>query len=478
MTGTPETRQEHDSLGPVAVPADRLWGAETERSRRHFAIGRDGAVTWPREVIRAFGLVKQAAARANAESGALPLHLTTLIAQAADEVAAGRWDTEFPLSVFQTGSGTHSNMNANEVIANRANELDGAVYGTYLPIHPHDHVNRGQSSNDVFPTVMHVATLDAIDALAPAVHGLRNALARQAARWWDVPMLGRTHYQDATPLMAGDVFAGWVAHLDDAWTRVEGARRDLGAVALGGTAVGTGLGTDPATSRRAVALLGEACGHPLRQAASLVAALTGHDAMASCSGALRSLAVALFAIANDIRLYASGPRGGLGELRLPANEPGSSMMPGKVNPTQCEAMTMVALHVFGSDATVAWANAQGALQLNVYKPLILHHVLESAGLLRDVCRSFTTFCVEGLTLDRARIERHLQDSLMLGTALVPHLGYGQAAAIALAAHTKGSTLKAAALESGWVTEAQYDAWVEARRMARPHGDASGPPAET
>jgi fumarate hydratase, class II len=472
-----EVREEYDTLGAVSVPAHRLWGAQTERSRLNFAAGQVAGFRWPRHVIRAFGLIKHAAAGANEACGALSAPLAELIARAAQEVADGSWDDEFPLGVFQTGSGTHSNMNANEVIANRANELDGASYGTYLPIHPNDHVNRGQSSNDVFPTVMHLATLDAFDRLAPAVHRLRVSLVRQARRWWDIPMLGRTHLQDATPIMAGEVVSGWIAHLDDAWTKVLAARTELCAVALGATAVGTGVGTKPDFAPRAIERLAATSGQPLVQARSLVAALTAHDAMVAASAAQRALAAALLILANDLRLYASGPRGGFAEVQLPANEPGSSIMPGKVNPTQCEALSLVALHTFGADAVVAWANTQGSLQLNVYKPLMLHHVLQPAELLRVACLSFAEHCVDGLTLDHDRIRAHLDDSLMLVTALVPHLSYGKAAAIAVSAHAARSTLKEAAVKTGWITGPQFDAWVDPQRMARPHGRRPDPPAD-
>jgi fumarate hydratase class II len=459
-------RTETDSLGRVEVPASRLWGAETERARLHFAIGRGDAVRWPREVVRAFGLVKGAMAHAHGASGMLTPDVASLIERAAGEVAEGQWDDEFPLGVFQTGSGTHSNMNANEVIANRANQLAGGAPGTYAPVHPHDHVNRGQSSNDVFPTVMHVSAIDVLASLAPEIARLRAALLVHADAWRDVPMLGRTHYQDATPIMAGEVVGAWIAHVDDAWHRVAAARDDLAAVALGATAVGSGLGADREVTARALARLSTECGVALRSAAHLPAALTAHDAMAATSAALRALAAALFALASDVRLYSAGPRAGIAELTLPAHEPGSSMMPGKVNPTQCEAMTMVALHVFGADATVAWANAQGAFQLNVYKPLILHHVLASAGLLRDACRSFTTYGVAGLSLDRDRVARHVAESLMLGTVLVPFIGYDRAAAITRAAAEAGITLREAATAAD-ITPAQFDAWVDVARMARP-----------
>ena len=444
-----------------------MWGAQTERSRHHFAIGDPLVWRWPRSVIRALGLVKGAAADANFQTGGLEAEVAALIVQAAVEVSAGQWDAEFPLGVFQTGSGTHTNMNANEVIANRANQLAGGTLGIYTPVHPNDHVNLGQSSNDVFPTVMHLATLDALQTLERPVLGLSAALARQAERWRDLPILGRTHLQDATPIMLGDVVGSWMAQLDGAWARVVQARAGLHALPLGATAVGTGLNAHPGFGARAIALLAAATGHSLRQASNLPAALASHDAIAGVSAAMRGLAGVLFKVANDIRLYASGPRGGFGELLLPANEPGSSIMPGKVNPSQCEALTMVAVHVFGCDATVAWANAQGPLQLNVYKPVILHNVLEPARLLADACRAFTTFCVDGLEAEPARIEANLQASLMLVTALVPHIGYEPAAAIALTALRDGLSLRDAALASGAVRGEDFDRWVDPAEMARP-----------
>jgi fumarate hydratase class II len=467
------TRLEHDALGPVPVPLQRLWGAVTERSRSHFAIGEAAAYRWPRGVIRAFGLVKQAASVANATVGTIDPSVADLIQQAAEEVIAGRLDEEFPLGVFQTGSGTHSNMNANEVIANRANQLVGNEPGTYKPVHPNDHVNHGQSSNDVFPAVMHLATLDSLDRLDEAVVPLRAALVERAGRWREIPILGRTHLQDATPIMLGDVVGAWAAQLDHALSRIAGARPYLHQLPLGGTAVGSGLNAHRDFARRAIEHLADVTGYPLIQSPDLSAALSAHDGMETASASLRSLAGALYKIANDIRLYGSGPRGGLGELTLPANEPGSSMMPGKVNPSQCEAMTMVAVHAMGCDATVAWANAQGPLQLNVYKPVILHNVLEPARLLRDACLAFTEYCVAGLEPDLVRIDSNLQASLMLVTALVPHIGYDRAAALAMAAHNEGRGLRDVAVESGVVTADQFDAWVRPAEMARPHG--SRPP---
>jgi fumarate hydratase class II len=461
-------RQEHDALGLVAVPAGRLWGAQTERSRTHFAIGDDHWRRWPRAVLRALAQVKGAAAEANRDLGELDERRAALIVDAAAEVAEGAWDAEFPVGVFQTGSGTHSNMNANEVIANRANQMAGEPLGRYRPVHPNDHVNRGQSSNDVFPAVMHLATLEALDGLLLAVDRLRAALAAGARRWAALPMLGRTHLQDATPIMLGEVVGAWRAQLDDAVARLAGSRAGLYELPLGATAVGTGLNAHPQFGVRAVERLAGLTGRPLRQSGNLPAALAAHDAMAATSAALRGLASACFRVANDVRLYASGPAGGIGELVLPANEPGSSIMPGKVNPSQCEALTMAALHAFGADTAVAMANAQGQLQLNVYKPLILHHVLEPARLLGDACTSFTRYCVEGLAPNPPRIEAHLQASLMLATALAPHIGYERAATIARTAEREGQSLKAAAVASGWVSAEDFDAWVRPAEMARPH----------
>jgi fumarate hydratase, class II len=470
------TREEYDALGMVSVPEGRLWGAQTERSRLHFAIGDDSLRRWPRAVLRAFGQIKGAAADANRQLQTLDETRATLIAGAASEVAAGDWDAEFPVGVFQTGSGTHSNMNANEVIANRANQLAGTPLGGYRPVHPNDHVNLGQSSNDVFPAVMHLATLEALDGLLLAVDRLRAALAAGARRWHDLPMLGRTHLQDATPIMLGDVIAAWRAHVDDAVRRLTENRPWLCELPLGATAVGTGLNAHPEFGERAVARLADMTRRPLRQAPHLGAALAAHDAVAGTSAALRTLAGALFKLANDVRLYASGPDAGLGELLLPANEPGSSIMPGKVNPSQCEALTMVALQVFGNDTVVAMANVQGPLQLNVYKPVILHNVLQSARLLEEACTSFTRFCLEGLAPNPSRIAAHLQSSLMLVTALVPHIGYERAAAIAMAAHREGKPLRDAAVASGLVSAADFDAWVRPAEMARPHGVVSSEPS--
>ncbi len=464
------TRTEHDSLGPVEVAADRLWGAQTERSRHHFAIGGD-RLTWPRSVIRALGLLKKAAAQANLELGELSSQQAELIVRAADEVISGALDTQFPLVVFQTGSGTQTNMNANEVIANRANQLAGAPLGSYAPVHPNDQVNRGQSSNDGFPVVMHLATVEeVVHRLGPAITALRSTLAEKALAFDHIVMVGRTHLQDAVPITLGAVVRGWVAQIDDTLAGVTATLPGLHALALGATAVGTGLNAHPQFGATASRHLAAATGQPFHETANHVAALSGHDAMAATSAALRGLASALMKMANDIRLYASGPRAGIGELRLPENEPGSSIMPGKINPTQCEALTMVAVQVFGNDAAVAFANSQGQFQLNVFKPVILHNLLESIALLADAATSFDRFCARGLQADEARIAEHLGQSLMLVTALAPHLGYERAAAIALAAHRSGGSLRDAALASGHLTAEQFDGWVRPAHMARPHAD--------
>lgn len=467
------TRTEHDSLGPVEVAGDRLWGAQTERSRHHFAIGVPQMI-WPRPVIRALGLLKKAAALANAELGELSPDRAGLIARAADEVIGGALDAEFPLVVFQTGSGTQTNMNANEVIANRANQLAGAPLGTHVPVHPNDHVNKGQSSNDGFPVVMHVATTEqVVHRLVPAVTALRDTLAAKALAFDPIVMVGRTHLQDAVPITLGAVVRGWVAQIDATLAGVTATLPGLQALALGATAVGTGLNAHPKFGATAARHLAEATGQPFHETANHVAALSSHDAMAATSASLRGLAGALMKMANDVRLYASGPRAGIGELRLPENEPGSSIMPGKINPTQSEALTMVAVHVHGNDAAVAFANSQGQFQLNVFKPVILHNVLESIALLADAVTSFDRFCARGLQADEARIGEHLAQSLMLVTALAPHLGYEHAAAIALAAHRQGLSLRDAAVASGQVTAQQFDEWVRPNRMARPHARTNG-----
>jgi len=462
------TRTEHDALGAVEVPADRLWGAQTERSRHFFAIGVPRFV-WTRPVIRALGLLKKSAALANGELGAISKERAGLIARAADEVISGALDAEFPLVVFQTGSGTQSNMNANEVIANRANQLAGKPLGSHEPVHPNDHVNKGQSSNDGFPVVMHVAAVEGIvHRLVPDVTALRHTLAAKAAANADVVMIGRTHLQDAVPITLGQVIGGWVAQIDAALAGIHASLDGLYELAFGATAVGTGLNAHPRFGETASAQMARETGQPFRATANHVAALSAHDAMAATSGTVRTLAAALMKMANDVRWYASGPRAGIGELRIPENEPGSSIMPGKINPTQCEALTMVAVQVFGNDLAVSMANAQGNFQLNVYKPVILHNLLESIDLLADACRSFDQHCARGLEPNRDRIRQHVEESLMLVTALNPHIGYEKSAAIALKAHHEGLSLREAAIASGDVTGEQFSQWVNPARMARPH----------
>ena len=466
---TAPTRSERDTMGIVEVPADRYWGAQTERSVAHFDIGRDTFV-WGRPIIRALGVLKKAAALANAELGELTLGPTQVdaLVKAADEVVAGDLDDHFPLVVFQTGSGTQSNMNANEVIANRAIELLGGTLGSKDPIHPNDHVNRGQSSNDTFPTAMHVAVAQELhERLYDAVSGLRDVLAEKAAAYQAVVKVGRTHLQDATPVTLGQEIGGWVAQLDAALAGVRRTEDGVLELAIGGTAVGTGLNAHPRFGELAAAKIAEATGLPFRQAPNLFAALAAHDALVATSGALRTLAGALLKIANDVRWLASGPRNGIGELIIPENEPGSSIMPGKVNPTQSEALTMVATRVFGNDVTVAFAGSQGNFELNVYKPVMAHAVLESIRLLADGCRSFTRHCAVGIEPNRDRIAEHLAANLMLVTALNRHIGYDAAAAIAKRAHREGSTLREAALASGQVTREEFDAWVVPADMTRP-----------
>jgi fumarate hydratase class II len=457
-----EMRVERDSLGEIAVPADRLWGAQTERSRQHFEIGVDRFV-WGRAVIRAFGVVKKAAAQANAELGALPADVAARIAAAAQDVIDGALDAEFPLVVFQTGSGTQSNMNANEVIAHRANQNSGG-----RSIHPNDDVNCGQSSNDLFPTVMHVAIVMEIrHRLIPTLAGLRATLHAKANAFADIVMIGRTHLQDATPLTLGQAISGWVAQIDAAMAGVRDSLPGLLDLALGGTAVGTGLNAHPKFGATAAGFIAAETGEDFRPAANYFAALSAHDAVVATSATLRTLAGALMKIANDVRWHASGPRAGLGELILPENEPGSSIMPGKINPTQCEALTMVAVQVFGNDHAVAFAGSQGNFQLNVFKPVMLHNVLESIALLSDAARSFDHHCAAGIEPNRERIKRNLDHSLMLVTALAPHIGYEKSAKIALAAHHDGSSLREAAMKLGFVTQAEFDQWVRPEDMIHP-----------
>ncbi len=459
------TRQETDSLGEIAVPADRYWGAGTQRSLQHFAIGGD---LLPLEVIRALALVKKAAALANLDLGRLPEDKARLIVQAAGEVIAGQLDDHFPLHVWQTGSGSQSNMNVNEVIANRAIELAGGVLGSKAPIHPNDHVNMSQSTNDVFPAAMHLAAATALhERLIPQVRKLRAALDEKAGGWMDLVKLGRTHLMDAVPLTLGQEFSGYVGMLDDNLERLRAVLPGLYRLALGGTAVGTGLNAPKGFGALAVKYLADFTGLPCVPAPNKFALMAAHDALVLASAVLKTLAVSLYKIANDLRLLGSGPRAGLHELELPANEPGSTIMPGKVNPTQCEALAMVAVQVMGYDAAVAFAGAGGYLELNVYKPLIIFNVLQSIKLLADACHNFTVFLVLGLKADKAQIEAYLHRSLMLVTALTPVIGYDKAARIAQLAQAQGLTLKEAALQLGYLSAADFDRLVDPHKMAYP-----------
>ena len=459
-----EFRVEKDALGEVRVPAERLWGAQTQRSIENFPIGVP-RFRWDRQVVRALGLVKLAAARANAQLEVLSDDKAQLIERAAREVVDGKLDAEFPLVVFQTGSGTQSNMNANEVIANRAIQLAGGKVGSKSPIHPNDDVNRSQSSNDAFPAVMHVALVEAIDGrLLPALDRLAETLLAKARAFGDVVMLGRTHLMDATPVTLGQVIGGWAAQLDEARRYVVAGRDALLPLALGGTAVGTGLNAPPGFAEAVAGELAVLTGKPFVPAPDKFAALSAHDAVVNASAAVRTLAGAAMKIANDVRWHASGPRAGLAEITIPDNEPGSSIMPGKVNPTQCEALTMVAVRVFGNDATVAFAGTQGNFQLNVYKPVMLHAALESIELLADALASFDERCARGIEPDRERIRHNVERSLMLVTALNPHIGYESAARIAQLAHREGTSLREAAAKLGLVAPETFDRLVDPKSM--------------
>ena len=459
------TRTETDSTGAIDVPADRYWGAQTQRSLIHFAIGRD---RMPREVIRAMGILKKAAAEVNRDLGRLPAPLARLIVQAADEVIAGTLDDHFPLHVWQTGSGTQTNMNANEVIANRAIELAGGTLGSKAPIHPNDHVNMSQSSNDTFPTAMHIAAAEeTVRRLLPAVAALRDALAAKSHEFRDIVKIGRTHLMDAVPLTLGQEFSGYVAQLDEDLERIRAALPHIYELAIGGTAVGTGLNAPPQFGERVAARIAELTGLPFVSAPNKFAALAADDALVMMSGALRTLAVSLMKIANDIRWLGSGPRAGLGELLLPENEPGSSIMPGKVNPTQCEAMTMVCVQVIGNDTAIAIAGTQGNFELNVFKPLIIHDLLHSLLVLTDACRMFTEYTVKGLRANREQIRRHVENSLMLVTALSPRIGYDNAARVAKKAFQEGKTLREAVVELGLLSGEEFDRIVRPERMIGP-----------
>jgi fumarate hydratase, class II len=462
---TKGVRIESDSMGQIEVEADRYWGAQTQRSLQNFKIGGQ---RFGRPVIRAFGIVKKASALTNHDLGKLDATKTELIVRAADEVIDGKLDAQFPLVVWQTGSGTQSNMNANEVISNRAIELAGGVMGSKKPIHPNDDVNRSQSSNDVFPAVMHVAVaLEIQERLVPAVAKLRATIEKKSETFRDIVKVGRTHLMDATPLTLGQEMSGWAAQLAFAEKQLTASLDGLHELALGGTAVGTGLNTHPAWAESVARRIAQLTGVPFRTAPNKFAALAGHEALVAASGAVRTLAVACFKVASDVRLLGSGPRCGLGELALPENEPGSSIMPGKVNPTQCEAMTMVCVQVMGNDAAVGFAGASGHLELNVFKPVIVHNVLESVALLADACHSFDDNCMVGVEPNRDVIARHVENTLMLVTALNEVIGYDNAAKVAKLAHHENMTLRAAAAKLGLVTSEEFDRHVRPEKMVSP-----------
>jgi len=465
MVGKPDMRTETDSFGPIEVPADRYWGAQTQRSLQNFRIGGE---RMPGPLVRALGIQKKAAALANMELGALDPALGRAIVEAAEEVADGTLADHFPLVVWQTGSGTQTNMNANEVISNRAIELLGGERGSKVPVHPNDHVNMGQSSNDSFPTAMHIATVEQIHhELVPALEHLHAALAAKADAFKDIVKIGRTHLQDATPLTLGQEFSGYAAQVKYGIERIRGCLPRLYPLAQGGTAVGTGLNARKGFAEAFARHVASITGLPFVTAENKFEALAAHDALVEAHGALNTIAVSFMKIANDVRLLGSGPRCGIGEIALPENEPGSSIMPGKVNPTQSEAMTMVAAQVMGNHTTVTVAGATGHFELNVFKPVIIHNVLQSIRLLADAAVSFTDNCVVGIEPDRERIARLMGDSLMLVTALNPHIGYDNAARIAKKAHKEGTTLKQAGVALGLLTEEQFDQWVRPETMIGP-----------
>ena len=453
------TRIESDSMGTLEVPAEKYWGCQTQRSKQNFRIGEE---RMPREVVRAFGILKKAAALANHELGVLPADKRDLIARAADEVIAGELDAHFPLVVWQTGSGTQSNMNVNEVISNRAIELAGGVMGSKKPIHPNDDVNKSQSSNDTYPTAMHIAAVEQIEAyLFPRVRVLRDTLAAKSEAFAGIVKIGRTHLQDATPLTLGQEMSGWVAQLDAALDAIARTLPQLRQIALGGTAVGTGLNAPEGYSELVAAKISEIAGRPFESAPNKFAALAGHDAFVGTHGALKQLAAACMKLANDVRWLASGPRCGIGELTIPENEPGSSIMPGKVNPTQSEALTMVCCQVFGNDATIGFAASQGNFELNVFKPVLAYNMLQSVRLLADACESFEEHCARGIEPNLPVIEKHVNGSLMLVTALNPRIGYDNAAKVAKHAHKTGTTLREAAIALGLLDGEEFD------RLVRP-----------
>ena len=465
MTKAAELREERDSLGPVDVPAERYWGAQTERSRRNFSIGGEAM---PGEVVEALALVKLAAARVNAGDGLLEPRLAEAIEQAAQEIIDGQLDGNFPLVIWQTGSGTQSNMNVNEVVAGRANEILAGTRGGKAPVHPNDHVNMGQSSNDSFPTAMHLAAARLIaQRTIPAVAALEQAIRVQAERYAALVKIGRTHLMDATPVTLGQEMGGWAAQIALARRSLEASLPALHELAQGGTAVGTGLNTTPGFDRRIADELARLTGRPFTPAPDKFAALAGHEALVAASAGLQTVAVALIKVANDVRLLGSGPRAGFAELNLPENEPGSSIMPGKINPTQAEALTQVGAQVLGNHAAVAFAGSQGHLELNVYKPVIIANVLRSARLLADAAESFRVRCVEGMEANETQIRHHLERSLMLVTALAPSIGYDKAAAVAKLAHHEHLTLREAALRLGYLSAEDFDRLVRPETMLAP-----------
>ncbi len=462
---TPKTRSETDSMGSIQVPADRYWGAQTQRSLLHFAIGDD---VMPPELIKAFGILKKACALVNKDLGKLSAPVADLIVHAADDVIAGNLNDHFPLRIWQTGSGTQTNMNVNEVISNRAIELGGGEQGSKKPVHPNDHVNLSQSSNDTFPTAMYIAAATELErSLLPAVANLRSALEKKGRAFHEVVKIGRTHLMDAVPMTVGQEFSGWVSLLARDADRLVQVLPGLRELAIGGTAVGTGLNTHPEFAQRAASKVAELTGLPFQSHPNKFAALSAHDEIVFASGALKTLAASLMKIANDIRWLASGPRCGLGELSLPENEPGSSIMPGKVNPTQNEAVTMVAIQVFGNDAAIGFAGSQGNFELNVFKPVMIHNFLHSVRLLTGACRMFTEHCVEGIQLNQQKIDWYVNNSLMLVTALSPKVGYDKAAEIAHLAHHDRLSLKEACMKLGYLSADEFDKWVQPREMTHP-----------
>jgi fumarate hydratase class II len=458
-------RMESDSMGTIEVPANVYWGAQTQRSLLHFNIGRD---VMPPELIRAFGILKKAAALVNQDLGKLPADKAKLITQAADEVISGKLNEQFPLRIWQTGSGTQTNMNVNEVISNRAIEIAGGEMGSKKPIHPNDDVNMSQSSNDTFPAAMHIAAAERVArSLIPAIESVRQAIDAKAKQFTNVVKIGRTHLQDATPLTVGQEFSGWASLLERDIARLKQALDGLYDLAIGGTAVGTGLNAPAEFAERAAKKIADLTGLPFRSHPNKFAALSAHDELVFAQGALETLAASLTKISNDIRWLASGPRCGLGELMIPENEPGSSIMPGKVNPTQCEAMTMVCAQVHGATAAVGYAGAQGNFELNVFKPVIIYNFLHSVTLISDACHGFVEFMIKGIEIDRAKIDFYVKNSLMLVTALTPKIGYDKAAKVAHTAHVENSSLREAAVKLGYLTGEEFDALVKPEKMTRP-----------